>query len=67
MYQTDPQFFQKALFNSFYQTLSFLKMHFFNYALFENALFHYALLQKAEPNSPLVNQHNITKIKISNF
>ena len=54
--QSNTQLFQKVLFNSFYQTLSFLKMHFFIMHFLKTLLFHYALLQKAEPNSPLVLQ-----------
>ena len=50
--QSNTQFFQKALFNSFYQTLSFLKMNFFIMHFLKTQLFHYALLQKAKPNSP---------------
>ena len=46
------QTFQKALFNSFYQTLSFLKMHFFIMQFLKTPLFHYVLLQKTEPNTP---------------
>ena len=51
--QSNTQFFQKALFNSFYQTLNFLKMHFFIMHFLKTQLFQYTLLQKAEPNSPL--------------
>ena len=49
--QPNTQLFLKALFNSFYQTLSFSKMHFFIMYFLKTPLFHYALLQKAEPNS----------------
>ena len=52
--QPNTQLFQKALFNSFYQTLSFLKKHFFIMHFLKTPLFHYALFQKAEPNSPLI-------------
>ena len=46
----NTQLFQKALFNSFYQTLSFLKKHFFIMYFLKTPLFHYAHFQKAEPN-----------------
>ena len=49
--QPNTQLFQKTLFNSFYQILSFLKMHFFIMHFLKTQLFHYALLQKAKPNS----------------
>ena len=52
--QPNTQLFQKTLFNSFYQTLSFLKMHFFIMHFLKTPLFHYVVLQKAELNSPLI-------------
>ena len=52
--QSNTQLFHYALFNSFYQTLNFLKLHFFIMHFYKTPLFHYALFQKAEPNSPIV-------------
>ena len=38
-------------------TLSFLKMHFFIMHFLKTPIFYYALLQKFEPNSPLILNH----------
>ena len=50
--ESNTQLFQKTLFKNFYQTLSFLKKHFFIMHFLKTQLFQKAQLQKAEPNSP---------------
>ena len=53
--QSNTQLFQKTFFNSFYQTLCFLKKFSFILYFLKPPLFQKILYKKAEPNSPLVD------------